>query len=214
MTSSHREHGEASDLPQQVRLFPLGQAILFPRAIMPLNIFEPRYLQMVSDAMNGDRIIAMIQPRIPEGPLFGVGTTGRIIDFLETHDHRFLIKLKGVQRFRLVEELPTRKPWREGRVDYGGFLDDSGQLSALSATERAHLEETLKTYLASRNLGANWDSIHVADDENLVATLSTSCPFAVAERQMLLEAKTLSERTHLLTTLMQLSGEQNSKWLQ
>lgn len=203
------------DMPERVRLFPLPGTILLPRAVLNLNIFEPRYLAMVRDAMAGDRIIAMIQPRSEDhSDLYEVGTIGRISEFQETDDGRFLIALTGLRRFRLVEELHIDTPWREAQADYGGFPDDSGNLSALAGVERAHLEEALRQYLSEQNLTTNWESIRTADDEGLVATLCLACPFQAAERQALLEAPGLKERADVLSTLMALATDDSSEWMQ
>ncbi len=191
------------DLPNRVRLFPLEGAILLPRAVMPLNIFEPRYLAMVRDAMAGDQMIAMIQPRDdaePRPDLYGVGCLGRITQFSETGDGRLLIALTGLARFELLEELTVLTPYRQAEVRFEA--DDWSAPEALAATARASLEDILKSYLEAQSLSADWDAVHAADDESLVNTLSVVCPFVPAERQALLEAHTLNDRAETLTTLM------------
>jgi hypothetical protein len=198
-----------ADLPTRIPVFPLGGAILLPRATMPLNIFEPRYLEMVRDAMAGDRVIGMIQPRNPAGnrpSLYGVGGLGKITQFSETGDGRFLIALTGLIRFQLVEELATTTPYRQIMADFAPFAADWGDPEPLSATTRAALEDSLHRYLDTQGLSADWDSIRSADDESLVNTLSVVCPFAEAERQALLEAEDLAARTDLLATLMQFAS--------
>jgi hypothetical protein len=187
-----------------VRLFPLSGTILLPRAVMPLNIFEPRYLAMVKDAMASDQMIAMIQPRA-EGeppPLFEVGATGKITQYSETGDGRFLIALTGQARFRLLEELPATTPYRQARVDYAPYAADWSPADPLGAAARADLESTLKAYLEAQGLSADWEAVKSADDESLVNTLSVVCPFAGAERQALLEATSLPARADTLATLM------------
>jgi Lon protease-like protein len=195
-----------ADLPARVRLFPLTGAILFPRAVIPLNIFEPRYLDMVRDAMGDDHMIAMIQPRAEADnglpPLFDIGTLGRITQYTETGDGRVLIALTGLARFRIRAELPVTTAYRQAEVSFTGHESDWEPASALPAATRAMLEETLKAYLDAQGLSADWDAVQNADDESLVNTLSVVCPFIAAERQALLEAPTLAARAETLSTLM------------
>jgi Lon protease-like protein len=197
-----------ADLPARVRLFPLTGAILLPRAVMPLNIFEPRYLEMVRDAMASDQMIALVQPRNPDDDdsirpaLFGIGSVGRITQYNETGDGRFLIALTGMARFRLVQELPATTSYRQAEVDYAPYAADWSPADPLAATARADLESTLKTYLEAQGLSADWDAVKSADDESLVNTLAVVCPFTTAERQALLEAQTLPNRAGTLATLM------------
>lgn len=212
---------ESGNLPEKVRLFPLTQTILLPRAIVSLNVFEPRYLAMVREALASDQIVAMIQPRA-EGTneLYDVGTAGRIVQHELTDDGRILIDLKGACRFRLIEEIESSAPWRTARVDYDDFpgdgvaaTDTNHALTALANIERAHLEDELRQYLARQNLTANWDSIRTADDESLIATLCTACPFQVSERQALLEARGFAERAQTLVALLRLADGNNNRWV-
>jgi Lon protease-like protein len=196
-----------ADLPSRVRLFPLGGAILLPRANMPLNIFEPRYLAMVRDAMASDHMVGIIQPRTdwqedrPE--LFQVGGLGRITQYSETGDGRFLIVLTGLARFRIVDELAVTTAYRQAEVDYGPYGEDWSPALPLAAAARASVESTLRNYLEAQGLSADWEAVKSADDESLVNTLSVVCPFVPAERQALLEARTLPDRAATLTTLME-----------
>jgi len=208
-----------SDLPTRVRLFPLGGAVLMPRAVMPLNIFEPRYLAMVRDAMASDHMIAILQPmgdwENERTDLFNVGGIGRITQYSETGDGRFLIALSGLARFRVVQELSVTTPYRQAEVDYAPYAADWSPAIPLAPVARASVEATLKAYLEAQGLSADWDAVKSADDESLVNTLSVVCPFVPAERQALLEAKTLPERASTLTTLMAFSqGPDTDKTLQ
>ncbi len=193
-----------ADLPVRVRLFPLSGAILLPRAVMPLNIFEPRYLQMVRDAMATDQMIALVQPRDEDEPpaLYEIGTVGRVTQYNETGDGRFLIALTGMARFRLVQELPATTSYRQAEVDYTPYAADWSPADPLAAAARADLETTLKAYLEAQGLSADWDAVKSADDESLVNTLAVVCPFTSAERQALLQARTLPDRASTLATLM------------
>jgi hypothetical protein len=208
-----------ADLPATVRLFPLGGAILLPRAVMPLNIFEPRYLEMVRHAMADDHMIAIVQPkgdwRTEAPPLYDIGGIGRITQYSETGDGRYLIALAGLARFRLVDELETTTAYRQARVDFGPFAADWGPPQPLAATARASLEQSLKAYLDAQGLSADWEAVRSADDESLVNTLSVVCPFDPAERQALLEAPSLPDRADTLTTLMTFAqGSAQEKTLQ
>lgn len=207
---------ELKQLPKRVRLFPLPGTILLPRAVINLNIFEPRYLAMLRDAVAGDRTIAMIQPRSEDhSELYEIGTLGQISRFSKTDDGRFLIALTGISRFRIVEEVQSNELWREAVVSYDGFPDDSAaRLAALAGVERAHLEEALRQYLDDQELTTNWESIRTADDEGLVASLCLACPFQVVERQALLEAPGLAERANMLSTLMHFAMDDRSEWMQ
>jgi Lon protease-like protein len=195
-------------LPTAVPVFPLSGALLLPRGLLPLNIFEPRYLAMVRDAMAAagaaNRIIGMIQPRSggETPPLFDVGCLGRISDYRETDDGRMLIALTGVSRFRIQAELDRTTPYRQIMADYHGFRGDRSEPAPLAAAARAGLEDVLRTYLDTEGLSADWEAVRSADDEALVTTLASVCPFDPAEKQALLEASSLGERAATLTALM------------
>jgi Lon protease-like protein len=195
-------------LPAAVPVFPLTGAVLFPRGVLPLNIFEPRYLAMVKDAMAASgaahRIIGMVQPRArgEPPPLYSVGCLGRISDYRETDDGRILIALVGVSRFRIAAELDRDTPYRQVMTDYHGFAGDRHDEEALDAATRAGLEESLRPYLDARGLSADWEAVKGADDEALVITLASALPFEPAEKQALLEAGTLADRAQTLSALM------------
>ena len=203
-------------LPAAVPVFPLSGALLLPRGVLPLNIFEPRYLAMVRDAMAAtgaaNRIIGIIQPRGTalttatgdDSPplLYNVGCLGRIGDYRETEDGRVLIALTGVTRFRIQAELDRTTLYRQVMADYHEFGEDRGEPEALAAAARAGLEDVLRSYLDDQGLSADWDAVKSADDEALVTTLSSVCPFDPAEKQALLEADGLPDRAATLTALM------------
>jgi uncharacterized protein len=194
----------ADSLPASIPVFPLTGALMLPRAELPLNIFEPRYLAMVRDAMAGDRLIGMVQPKDEREPpeLFGVGGVGRIAQFSETGDGRFLIALVGLTRFRIEQELTVETPYRQVKADYAPFVSDWGPADPLPAAVRADLESSLRSYLDTQGLSADWDAVAGADDESLVNTLTSVCPFDVAEKQALLEAPALRDRAGVLAALM------------
>lgn len=195
-------------LPAAVPVFPLTGALLLPRGTLPLNIFEPRYLAMVRDAMAAtgaaNRLIGIIQPRSggEPPPLYDVGCIGRIGDYRETDDGRILIALTGITRFRIAAELDRTTLYRQVMADYHDFPEDREDPDPLTATARAGLEDVLRAYLDAQGLSADWDAVRAADDEALVTTLSGVCPFDPAEKQALLEAEDLPERAATLTALM------------
>lgn len=193
----------AADLPQVIPVFPLPGAILLPRGQLPLNIFEPRYLNMIDDAMAGDRIIGMVQPQAGPHGLSPVGCAGRITSFAETSDGRYLITLTGCARFRLASEIPTQTPYRQIRADFGPFetdlspppVDDIG-------LDRDGLLDALRAYLETRGLDIDWDTAETAPPEALVNSLSMALPFDPPEKQALLEAPGLTDRSTVLTALL------------
>jgi uncharacterized protein len=196
---------DAPELPPVVPVFPLTGAVLLPRGVMPLNIFEPRYLAMVRDALAGTRVIGMIQPRSPSETrpaLFDIGCIGRISDAHNTPDGRMQIELTGLVRFRIERELEVMTPYRQVVADYDAFHADLDAPRAVGPAARVALEETLRTYLDANGLSADWEAVTNADDDSLVTTLAAVCPFDPVEKQALLEAPDLPGRTATLTALM------------
>lgn len=196
-------------LPETVRLFPLPGALLLPNALLPLNVFEPRYLEMTRDAMADDRIIAIIQPKGQAGldqaakpELYSVGGLGRIVEFAESPDGRFLIVLQGLLRFRLVEECDVDTPYRQAKISFDGYLGDVRDPPPLREGLRGEMEEALRGYLDAQGLSADWDAVAQADDDGLVRTLAGVCPFDPIEKQALLEAPDLLARAEMLVALM------------
>ncbi len=192
-------------LPTVLPVFPIGGAVLLPRGVMPLNIFEPRYLAMVRDAMAGDKLIGMIQPRAGDDDkpgLYAVGCAGRITEYRETGDGRMIIALTGVARFAVARELDVTTPYRQVMPDFDAFADDAGEPRPLAPAARSALETTLRSYLDTQGLSADWKAVSEADDDSLVTTLSAVCPFDPVERQALLEARDLPARAATLNALM------------
>jgi hypothetical protein len=191
-------------LPGTIPVFPLTAALLFPRGTLPLHIFEPRYRAMIQDSLGGNRLIGMIQPRAGgDAPmLYDIGGLGRISQFSETPDGRFLISLTGICRFRMLRELAAPTAYRQIAVDYEEFLADAMVPPALAPAVRAAVEEELKDYLDSQNLSADWAAVTDSDDEGLINTLSCVCPFSPVEKQALLAASDLAERADALLAFM------------
>ena len=197
-------------LPSQIPIFPLTGVLLLPRGELPLNIFEPRYLHMVEDALGAGRMIGMIQPTEhentqPNPPVYRTGCAGRITAFQETEDGRFLLTLKGVCRFEIKEELPLKRGYRTVAADWSRYR---GDLNAEGETriERTRLLASLKSYFSTHGISADWNAIEASADERLVTCLSMICPFEASEKQALLEARNLLERSKILTTLVEMSA--------
>ncbi len=200
------------DLPGVIAVFPLAGALLLPRGQMPLNIFEPRYLAMIDDAMrSGSRLIGMIQPDPAHpGPnadkphLFHVGCVGRITQLAESGDGRYLIQLTGIARFRVEEELPVATPYRQCRVTYQPFIDDFTARKGEEEVDRKALLRTLADFLKANNLKADWEGIEGAPNEALVNALAMMSPYGAAEKQALLEAPDLKTRAEILIAVTEI----------
>ena len=207
------------DLPETIPLFPLPGAVLMPRTRLPLQIFEPRYLQMVEDVLKTPtRLIGMIQPA--EGgleSLAAVGCAGRIVGFAELEGGRLMISLKAQSRFRLREVQPGFTPYLRAEVDWTGYETDLARDAEGDAGfERTQFMARLTRYIALRGLSADWDSAEASDDEMLVNSLAMLLPLSPEEKQALLECPTLLERRVLLDGLMEyaLRGGDNEETIQ
>lgn len=199
-------YGCPGDVPEAIPVFPLPCALLLPRASLPLNIFEPRYIAMVDAAMAGDRVIGMIQPDetapvCGRGPtLRNVGCAGRIISFEETGDGRYRVTLAGVARFRIVEELACATLFRQCRITAEPYLCDFGP-SQCATVDREAVLRAFRAYLDRHGLDTDWESVNRATNETLVNVLSMMAPFAPEEKQALLEAPDLKARAETLVAL-------------
>ena len=215
MKAGNRSYDRPADLPAVMPVFPLAAALLLPRADMPLNIFESRYLAMVDTAFCGERVIGMVQPDESaaaslNGPaLCRVGCAGRITSFAETGDGRYMINLTGVARFRIVEELSANTPFRQCRVTAAPFAADFRAGSGEAAVDRGSVLRTFCAYLKAHSLDADWESVGRASNETLVNALAMMAPFGPAEKQALLEAPDLRARAETLVAIteMSLAGE-------
>lgn len=195
-------------LPATLPVFPLTGVLLLPRGRLPLNVFEPRYLNMTEDALGAGRLIGMIQPRRPDEPapeLYEVGCAGRITQFAETDDGRFLITLTGVCRFAVAEEIAGTRGYRRVLADWSRFGADLEVGEALTI-DRPQLLGRLKRYFESEGISADWNTIKATPDERLVTTLAMICPFKANEKQALLEAGSLPARAELLLALLDMAA--------
>jgi Lon protease-like protein len=202
-------HGPG-DLAAVIPVFPLPGALLLPRGQMPLNIFEPRYVAMIDDALrSGHRLIGMIQPDTAHpGPedkpnLFTIGCVGRITQIAESGDGRYLLQLTGIARFRVEEELGVTTPYRQARVTYC-FTDDFTPRKGEDDVDRESLLRSLSMFLEANNLKADWEGIENAPNEALVNALAMMSPYGTAEKQALLEAPDLKTRAEILVALTEI----------
>jgi len=213
--------------PHQIAIFPLGGTALLPGCELPLNIFEPRYLNMVDDALKGDRLIGMIQPQYavdgvnvdgPQPALAKIGTLGRLRQFSETDDGRYMISLVGLKRFKLTGEADVTTPYRQALVSYDDFAEDidihetQNMPPAMteSSAERARLTASMKSFAKSLGVEVDWDGLNSIAMDRLVDQTSMISPFGAQDKQSLLEAHNHEERRKLLIGLMEIYTAQAS----
>jgi Lon protease-like protein len=199
------EYRGPGDLPEVIPVFPLPGALLLPRGQMPLNIFEPRYLAMVDDALrDGHRLIGMIQPDVSHSQdethpvLFRVGCVGRITQLAEAGDGLYILELTGIARFKVVEEVSVLTPYRQCKVDFFAYVDDFTARKGEDDVDRAGLLRALSDFLKANDLKADWEGIENAPNEALVNALAMMSPYGTAEKQALLEAPDLKTRAEIL----------------
>jgi len=207
-------------LPETLPIFPLSGVLLLPGGKLPLNIFEPRYIAMVLDALAGPRLIGMVQPVQPGGyagdglptpdgrpPVHRIGCAGRIVSFSETEDGRLLLALSGVCRFEIVRELElAHGGYRRVSSVFSAFRSDMEQSSELVELDRERLMAGLAAFFRGRNLSTDWEAVKQAADANLVTSLSMVLPFGPAEKQALLEASDSTARAKLLVALLEMNA--------
>ena len=197
-----------ADLPDVVPLFPLPGALLLPRSRLPLHLFEPRYLAMLDDTLKiPGRLIGMIQPIEVPGRdgngLHCIGCAGRVTQFSETEDGRYMITLSGISRFRIEEEIEGFTPYRRARVSWVGFERDLGPQDADACFNRGTFMDLLARYFNARELQTDWETLKDADDELLINSLSMLLGFEPEDKQALLEAPSLTTRRETLVTLIE-----------
>lgn len=201
----NKPYASIHDLPGVIPVFPLPGALLLPRGQMPLNIFEPRYLAMVDDAMRSHRVIGMVQPDGDQAgsrpPLLALGCAGRITSFAETGDGRYLVTLTGVARYSIAEELAVITPYRQCRVDFSAFGSDLDATAQGEGVDRAGLLRTLRSFAEAHDLSVDWEGVDDAPNDVLVNALSMMSPFGPREKQALLEAADLKTRADVLIAI-------------
>ena len=195
------------DLPDVVSVFPLPGALLLPRTRLPLHIFEPRYLAMIEDCLKTDhRLIGMVQPfenKDGNDQLHTIGCAGRISQFSETEDGRYMVTLAGVSRFRVTAEVDGFSPYRRCEVSWEGFDRDQGPEEVDKSFNRHAFLASLSKFFDDQQLSADWETLKDAEDELLINSLSMLCPFEPEDKQALLEAPSLSTRRETLATLIE-----------
>ena len=196
------------DLPAQIPIFPLSNFIIFPKAAVPLNIFEPRYIDMINDSMKSSKTIGMIQPKtsasgnnVPE--LHEVGCLGKITSFKETEDGRYLIELKGLIRFENIKELTTEKKYRILNVNYENFIQDlKGEKEDLKFSDLELIFKDLKSLFEKRGFIINWKALEKQSLDETINALAMASPFSLEEKQVLLEAKNLDMRKNKIAEIL------------
>ena len=194
------------NLPKEIPVFPLSNFIIFPKTTVPLNIFEPRYIEMIDDAMKGNRTIGMIQPRkskqtIPT--LYKVGCAGKIISFSETEDGRYLIVLSGISRFKIIEELETEKLYRKFKVDFEDFFYDLGEKNEeIKFSDLELIFKSLKSLFIKQGYKIDWNELKKQSLDQTINTLAMASPFSLEEKQVLLETINLNERKKKLEQIL------------
>ena len=196
------------ELPKIIPVFPLSNFIIFPKTTVPLNIFEPRYLDMINDSMKSDKLIGMIQPKnsnnqngIPK--LHDVGCLGKITSFRETEDGRYLIELKGKIRFQIINEINTDKKYRSVEVDYNNYSNDlSDEKENLNFSDLELIFKDLKSLFEKKGFIINWKALEKQSLNETINALAMASPFSLEEKQILLEAKSLDTRKHKIAEIL------------
>lgn len=205
-------HYPYDDLPAALPVFPLGGVLLLPHGTLPLNIFEPRYLQMFDDVLKNNRLIGIIQPKNDKG-LEKTGCVGRITDFHHTQDGRYMVSLYGLYRFDVEEELSTTTPYRKIKPSWHGYKDDAVCNSEYRFQDRKRFETVMLQYFKSKDMECDIGKIETTPCTNLITALSMICPFSAQEKQMLLTAATLDERGDILMKLFEMESYDQSSHL-
>ena len=198
------------NLPIKIPVFPLSNFIIFPKTTVPLNIFEPRYIDMINDSMKSNKLIGMIQPKTTKNnnlnndpQLHDIGCLGKITGFKETEDGRYLIELKGIIRFKNIEELNTEKKYRILNVNYENFFQDlKSEKEDLKFSDLELIFRDLKTLFEKRGFIINWKALEKQSLDETINALAMASPFSLEEKQVLLEAKNLDMRKNKIAEIL------------
>ena len=208
-------------LPEEISIFPLSNFIIFPESTVPLNIFEPRYVQMIDDAMKSHRMIGMVQPKktgdLKKPNLYNVGCVGKITSFNETDDGRYLIVIKGLSRFKILKEINNGKTYRECEVSFQEFSDDLNQnFSEIKFKDLELIFKNLKSLFEKKGYMVNWKELENQTLDQTINTLSMASPFSLHEKQILLETVDIENRKIQLEKILStyVRDEFNNKTLQ
>ena len=197
------------DLPTKIPVFPLSNFIIFPKTSVPLNIFEPRYIDMINDSIKSNKLIGMIQPKktdksenaIPQ--LHSIGCLGKITTFQESDDGRFLIELKGIIRFEVLKEVESNKKYREFEIDFKNFHEDlSDKKKDLKFSDLELIFKDLKSLFEKRGFIINWKALEKQSLDETINALAMASPFTLEEKQILLEAKNLDNRKSKIAEIL------------
>ena len=199
------------NLPKIIPVFPLSNFIIFPRTTVPLNIFEPRYIDMINDSMKSNKLVGMIQPKLLKNndneipQLHEIGCMGKITSFKETEETRFLIELKGIIRFKVINEIDTNKRYRECKVDFENYHEDlENKKENIKFSDLELIFKDLKSLFERRGFIINWKALEKQSLNETINALAMASPFSIEEKQVLLEAKNLDIRktkiAEILTT--------------
>tara|TARA_B100002052_G_scaffold290198_1_gene308514 strand:- start:372 stop:1019 length:648 start_codon:yes stop_codon:yes gene_type:complete len=196
------------EFPNKIPIFPLSNFIIFPNTTVPLNIFEPRYIQMINDCMKGNRLIGMVQPKksgdLKKPNLYQVGCVGKITSFNDTEDGRYLIVVNGVCRYNIIEELVNNKLYRECKISFDNFKDDLNEniKDEIKFSEIKTMFNDLKLLFKKQGYLINWKDIEKQNIDQIINTLSMASPFSLEEKQILLETNNLIERNKKLGEIL------------
>ena len=198
-----------TDLPKQIPLFPLSNFIIFPKTTVPLNIFEPRYIDMINDSMKSNKFVGMIQPKIYKDEiskipkLYNIGCMGKIVTFKETDDQRFLIELKGIIRFEILKEIKSNKKYREFQINFEKFYDDLNEKEEnLKFSDLELIFKDLKKLFEKRGFVINWKALEKQSLDEIINALAMASPFTLEEKQVLLEANNLEIRKNKIADIL------------
>ena len=197
------------NLPKKIPIFPLSNFIIFPKATVPLNIFEPRYIDMVNDSLKSNKLIGMIQPKKTKkndkqtSDLHNIGCLGKIISFKETEDKRFLIELRGIIRFKIEKELETNKKYRECEINFNNYFDDlKDNKEDLKFSDLKIIFEDLKIFFEKRGFIINWKALEKQSLDEIINALVMASPFTLEEKQILLETENLNIRKNKISEIL------------
>ena len=195
-----------NNLPNTIPIFPLSNAIFFPKTVLPLNIFEDRYIQLVNDCMKENRMFGMVQPKSKKGmspEVYKIGCLGKIISFNETEDRRFIISLSGLIRFRIKSEIKREKLYRNFEVDYTEFLDDlEEQKKQVAENDKKNIFNKIKTFFKKINYPIDYSELIKLDVDQLVSTVSMISPFSIEEKQKLIETVKIEDKIKTLSEVI------------
>ncbi len=195
-----------NDLPENIAIFPLSNAVFFPRTVLPLNIFENRYIQLVSDCMKEKRLFGMIQPKkrsVDKPEVYRVGCLGKIVSFNETNDKKFIITLSGIIRFRIKEELDNKKLYRKFNVDYSDFVNDlKVEKNETTSYDKKNLLNKIKLFFHKINYEIELNELNKLNFDQLISTICMISPFSIEEKQKLIETIKIEDKIKVLEEII------------